>query len=156
PRALLRQITRRQPMLHGLLYRQMQQRLSQTQAVAACNAQHSLTQRCARWLVRLRTLIGDEIPVTHAAVADMMGVRRAGVSLTLEGLRQEGILRQVRGRIVVLDAERLAGHACTCQNGLADPESGITAEMLSGAPIGSEQPRHWIEQQLRTQHPITA
>ena len=156
PVASLRRISERQPTLSGLLSRQLQQRLVQTQSVAACNAQHSLSQRCVRWLLRLRALLGDEIPVTHAVIADMMGVRRAGVSLTLEGLRQEGILRQVRGRIAVLDADRLADRACACQDELADPDGRISAHMLSWAAPGAGRPRRWIEQQLETQHPITS
>ena len=156
PVALLRQITERQPTLTGLLSRQMRQRLAQTQSVAACNAQHSLSQRCVRWLMRLRALVGDNIPVTHAVLAEMMGVRRAGVSLTLEGLRQEGILRQVRGRIAVLDAERLAARGCTCQDELPDSDSRIFADMLSSPAPASGQRRHCIEQQIRTRHPITA
>ncbi len=156
PVAPLRRIIEMQPALSGLLSTQMRQRLAQTQSVAACNAQHSLSQRCVRWLLRLRAMVGDEIPVTHAVIADMMGVRRAGVSLTLEGLRHEGILRQVRGRIAVLDAERLAERACACRDALTDSESRIFADMLSWAAPATKQPRHWIEQQLKTRHPITA
>jgi CRP-like cAMP-binding protein len=85
-----------------------------TQSVV-CQAFHGLDERLARWLVecRFRTKT-DELRLTHEYIAEMLGVRRAGVSEAVGRLEQDGLIRHARGVVTVLDRERLEAAACDC------------------------------------------
>lgn len=89
--------------------------LSQLGTMVGCAHCHSLTQRLARFLlssqIRLRT---PDIQMTHAALAHLLGVRRAGVSLAAARLQERGIIRYARGHILVLDGAALQEESCAC------------------------------------------
>lgn len=89
--------------------------LSQLGTMVGCAHCHSLTQRLARFLlssqIRLRT---PDIQMTHAALANLLGVRRAGVSLAAGRLQERGIIRYSRGHILVLDGTALQEESCAC------------------------------------------
>lgn len=114
PATWLRNALNDSPPLRELCLQQMQARLSDTQRVAACNARHLLPERCAQWLVRLHAWLGDALPVTHEFLATMLGVRRAGVTVTLQALQRAGAIRQHRGRIAITDVQLLRNAACSC------------------------------------------
>jgi CRP-like cAMP-binding protein len=81
----------------------------------ACNRLHSLEQRCARWLLVTHDRVsGDAFNLTQEFLAIMLGVRRAGVSVAMSVFQQDRILTYSRGRVVVLDRERLEAAACEC------------------------------------------
>lgn len=89
--------------------------LEQTAQSVACNRKHALEERCARWLLATRDRVAaDEFPLTHEFLAAMLGVRRASVTVALGMLQQEGYLTYSRGRLKVLDAERLEETSCEC------------------------------------------
>jgi CRP-like cAMP-binding protein len=150
PVSLLRQSMHRQPTLGKAYQGQLEERLAQAELAAACNAHHSLSERCARWLLRLHHHLGGVIPVTHAFLAALLGVRRAGVSITLQMLQREGAIRQQRGRVVIIDPARLAAYACPCPDGLFSPKSAISAALIGSGPPGYN-PRAWIEREIRVQ-----
>jgi CRP-like cAMP-binding protein len=81
----------------------------------ACNGLHSVQERCCRWLLcaedRLRSV---EIPITHEGLAHILGVRRASISSVLQPLQEAALVRYGRGRLVVLDRERMKATACEC------------------------------------------
>ncbi len=82
---------------------------------AVCNARHNLPERLARWLLMTRDRVdSDHLPVTQEFLSIMLGVRRAGVSLAADTLQSDGLIRQSRGRITILDREGLAAASCDC------------------------------------------
>jgi CRP-like cAMP-binding protein len=87
----------------------------QASQVAACNARHNLPERLARWLLMVRDRIGaDSLPMTQEFLSVMLGVRRSGVSVAASTLQAGGLIRVLRGRVMVLDHEGLAAAACDC------------------------------------------
>jgi CRP-like cAMP-binding protein len=82
---------------------------------AACNRLHSIEQRCARWLLMASDRIGaDVMPMTHEFLSTMLGVRRAGVTVTAQELQRSGLIRYHRGEVTIRDHDGLAESACEC------------------------------------------
>jgi CRP-like cAMP-binding protein len=95
--------------------RHVESLLVQTAQVAACNARHPLPDRLARWLLMIHDRMdSDVLPVTHEALAAMLGVRRAGVSVAASTLEAGGLIRSERGRVIVLDRTGLTAASCDC------------------------------------------
>lgn len=114
PATQLAQALRVSPAIRDACVSQLQARLADVQVVAACNARHLLPARCANWLLKLQVRLGNTLPVTHEFLATVLGVRRAGVTVTLQALQRSGAIRQQRGSIVIADAARLKQSACSC------------------------------------------
>lgn len=88
---------------------------AQVQQTAACNAQHRLDERLARWLLTLHDRAdGDAFQLTQADIAGMLGVRRATVSEVGAQLEDKGLIRRGRGKVEVLDRDALEAAACGC------------------------------------------
>ena len=88
---------------------------AQVQQAAACNAQHRLDERLARWLLTIHDRAdSDRFGLTQADVAGMLGVRRATVSEVGAELEDKGLIRRGRGWIEVTDREALEKAACGC------------------------------------------
>ncbi len=101
--------------LRSVLLRYIRFALAQATQSAACNRLHSVDQRCARWLLGMRDRVGaDTFPMTHEFLAYMLGVRRAGVTVAAQALRQAGLIRYARGRLTILNGEGLEAGACEC------------------------------------------
>lgn len=81
----------------------------------ACNSLHDARQRCARWILTThdRTEI-DRLPLTQEFLAEMLGVKRNAVSIVARDLQAMGIIEYKRGRVTVLDRERLKDVSCEC------------------------------------------
>jgi CRP-like cAMP-binding protein len=102
------------PVLH-LLLRYTQALITQMSQTAVCNRHHSLEQQLCRWLLlSLDRLQGDELIMTQELIANMLGVRRGGVTEAALRLQQGGLIRYTRGHIVVLDRPELEKRACEC------------------------------------------
>jgi CRP-like cAMP-binding protein len=102
------------PLLH-LLLRYTQALITQMAQTAVCNRHHSLDQQLCRWLLlSLDRLQGDELVMTQELIANMLGVRREGVTEGAVKLQQEGLIRYARGRITVLDRPGLEKRTCEC------------------------------------------
>jgi len=81
----------------------------------ACNRLHLVSERCARWLLMSADRVHSaDFPLTHEALATMLGVRRAGVSVAAAELQAAGYLSYRRGRFHMIDAARLESAACEC------------------------------------------
>jgi CRP-like cAMP-binding protein len=81
----------------------------------ACNASHSVEERCARWMLMTHDRAGtDTFDLTQEFLAEMLGVRRASVNLVSRTFQDTGIIRYSRGRITVLDRAGLEAAACEC------------------------------------------
>lgn len=81
----------------------------------ACNRLHLVSERCARWLLLSADRVrGNDFPLTHEALATMLGVRRAGVSVAAAGLQAAGYLSYRRGHFHMIDKAKLESAACEC------------------------------------------
>jgi CRP-like cAMP-binding protein len=102
------------PVLH-LLLRYTQALITQMAQTAVCNRHHSLDQQLCRWLLlSLDRLPDSELVMTQELIANMLGVRREGVSEGALKLQQTGLIRYTRGRIMVLDRPGLEKRSCEC------------------------------------------
>ena len=91
------------PVMH-LLLRYTQALITQMAQTAVCNRHHSLDQQLCRWLLlSLDRLPGSELLMTQELIANMLGVRREGVTEAALKLQKAGLIRYARGRITVLD-----------------------------------------------------
>ncbi len=104
----------RAPVLH-LLLRYTQALITQMAQTAVCNRHHSLDQQLCRWLLlSLDRLKGSELAMTQELIANMLGVRREGVTEAALKLARAGLIRYARGRITVLDRPGLERRTCEC------------------------------------------
>jgi len=102
------------PVLH-LLLRYTQALITQMSQTAVCNRHHSLDQQLCRWLLlSLDRLHGLELVMTQDLIANMLGVRREGVTEGALKLQAAGLIRYARGRISVLDRGGLEKRTCEC------------------------------------------
>jgi len=111
---MLQEFNRAGPVLH-LLLRYTQALITQMSQTAVCNRHHSLDQQLCRWLLlSLDRLQSDELVMTQELIANMLGVRREGVTEAAGHLQKAGLIRYQRGRITVLDRPKLEQRACEC------------------------------------------
>jgi CRP-like cAMP-binding protein len=102
------------PVMH-LLLRYTQALITQMAQTAVCNRHHSLDQQLCRWLLlSLDRLRGDELVMTQELIANMLGVRREGVTAAALTLQKLGLIRYARGHITVLDRPGLEARVCEC------------------------------------------
>ena len=102
------------PVLH-LLLRYTQALITQMSQTAVCNRHHSLDQQLCRWLLlSMDRLRGNELVMTQELIANMLGVRREGVTEGALKLQNAGLIRYARGHITVLDRAALERATCEC------------------------------------------
>lgn len=98
----------------------------------ACNAVHSLHQRCARWFSTIQAGVGrDEFSVTHDFLSVMLGVRRATVTLAAQTLQNTGVISYRRGNVKILDTGKLSAACCEC--------AAVTVNVFDSALTLSEE-----------------
>ena len=101
--------------LHNLLLRYTQALLTQMAQTAVCNRHHTVDQQLCRWLLlSLDRLDSSELTMTQELIANMLGVRREGVTEAAGKLQSSGIIRYSRGIITVLDRPQLETRVCEC------------------------------------------
>ncbi len=102
------------PVTH-LLLRYTQALITQMSQIAVCTRHHSLEQQLCRCLLQsLDRLPGNELVMTHDRIANVLGVRREGVTAGATKLQKAGLIRYSRGRITVLDRKGLERRVCEC------------------------------------------
>lgn len=102
------------PVTH-LLLRYTQALITQISQTAVCNRHHSLDEQLCRWLLlSLDRLPGTELVMTQELIANMLGVRRQGVTEGALKLQEAGLIRYSRGRITILDRKGLETRVCEC------------------------------------------
>ena len=112
--ALKQEFDRGGPALQ-LLLRYTQALITQMAQTAVCNRHHSLDQQLCRWLLMsLDRLQGPDLVMTQELIANMMGVRREGVTESASKLQLAGLIKYNRGRITVLDRSGLEHRTCEC------------------------------------------
>jgi CRP-like cAMP-binding protein len=98
-----------------MLLRYAEAFLTQVARTAACNATHLVAERCARWLLVTHDRVkADTFPLSHDFLAFMLGVRRAGVAVTMHAFQDAGMVRFSRGDVQILDRARLEAASCDC------------------------------------------
>jgi DNA-binding transcriptional regulator YhcF (GntR family) len=101
--------------LHHLLLRYTQALITQIAQSAVCNRHHSVYQQLCRWLLlSLDRLASNELTITQELIANMLGVRREGVTEAAGRLQKEGLIDYHRGHITVLDRQGLESQVCEC------------------------------------------
>jgi CRP-like cAMP-binding protein len=113
-RVIKDEFNRTGPVMH-LLLRYTQALITQMAQTAVCNRHHSLDQQLCRWLLlSLDRLEGDDLVMTQELIANMLGVRREGVTAAALTLQKLGFIRYARGHITVLDRPGLEARVCEC------------------------------------------
>ncbi len=103
------------PDLEKQLNRFSHQLAMQTTQIAACNRLHGVEERLARWILMTQDRIGsDKLPLTQEFLAQMLGTRRASVSVAAGILQNAGLISYTRGSVKILDREKLEDAACDC------------------------------------------
>jgi CRP-like cAMP-binding protein len=111
---MMQEFNRAGPVLH-LLLRYTQALITQMAQTAVCNRHHSLDQQLCRWLLlSLDRLQSNDLVMTQELIANMLGVRREGVTEAAGHLQAAGLIEYRRGRITVLDRPRLEQRTCEC------------------------------------------
>jgi CRP-like cAMP-binding protein len=101
--------------MERLLLRYTQSLLTQMAQTAVCNRHHTVQQQLCRWLlVTLDRLPSNELLMTQELIANMLGVRREGVTEAAGKLQRRGLIKYSRGHITVVDRPRLEEAACEC------------------------------------------
>ncbi len=105
---------------------------------AACNRLHSNEERLSRWLLMSHDRVGrDEFPITHEFLGQMLGSRRATVSLSAGALQGAGLIRYHRGRVTIIDRAGLEDFTCECY--------GVIKEELDSVLARADQRRHEVK-----------
>jgi len=122
--------------LQYLLLRFTQALITQMTQTAVCNRHHSVDQQLCRWLLlSLDRLPANELVMTQELIANMLGVRREGVTEAAGELQAEGLIEYSRGKISVLDRPRLEARVCECYAVVKREYDRLLPEVLAPAGI---------------------
>jgi len=103
------------PVLRRVLLRYANVLQEQIAQSVACNSRHTLQERCARWLLATHDRVGrDQFMLLQSFLAAMLGVHRPRVTIAASKLQQAGLISYSRGKLVIIDRERLEDVACEC------------------------------------------
>lgn len=101
--------------LHKLLLAYARKLMRQVSQTAACNASHTAEERLSRWLLMCQDRVeSNKLNLTQEFLAEMLGTRRATVSISAMVLQTEGLIRYSRGHIEIIDRPALEGFTCEC------------------------------------------
>lgn len=111
----LQSIVEKSETLGEIIVRYNELLLAQVQQSCACNALHEAEARLCRWLLQSRDRSdSDTVPITQEFLAQMLGVRRTTVTMIASALQEAGLIRYQRGRIEILDRQKMQERACEC------------------------------------------
>jgi CRP-like cAMP-binding protein len=115
-----------------ILLRYTQSLMTQISQTAVCNRLHSVEQQLCRWLLINHDLLQtNKLIMTHDLIANMLGVRREGVSIAAGHLQKEGLIKYVRGTITMLDRDALERAACECYRVVKDEYDRLLGKYVS-------------------------
>jgi len=116
----------------NLLLRYTQYLMTQISQTAVCNRLHSVEQQLCRWLLINHDLLhSNKLVMTHELIANMLGVRREGVSIAAGHLQQKGLIKYSRGTITMLDRAALESAVCECYQVVKDEYDRILGTYVS-------------------------
>ena len=115
-----------------ILLRYTQSLMTQISQTAVCNRLHSVEKQLCRWLLINHDLLQtNKLIMTHDLIANMLGVRREGVSIAAGHLQQQGLIKYVRGTITMLDRDALELSACECYRVVKDEYDRLLGKYIS-------------------------
>jgi len=115
PVAALLMHLERQPLLRTILVQYQDAFTRHIFQVGACNLVHTMEERCARWLLMTQDRVGGKVlPLTQEFLAQMLGTRRASVSVAAGLLHKEGMIAYTRGNVTIMNRRTLEEAACDC------------------------------------------
>ncbi len=121
--------------VRDVLLRYTQAYMAHLSQNVACNRLHQIENRLARWLMECRDrLRSDDLATTHEFLAEMLGVRRAGVSETSAKLQARGLIKTGRKRVRILNSAGLESASCECYRVLRDEYDRLLGPMHPGGP----------------------
>ena len=128
--------------MQHLLLRYTQALLTQMAQTAVCNRHHSVDQQLCRWLLlSLDRLPSNKLTMTQELIANMLGVRREGVTEAAGKLQAAGLIHYSRGRITVLDRPGLEARACECydvvKTGVRSPAPEYARHVILGSVMAT-------------------
>ncbi|HEY9602515.1 MAG TPA: Crp/Fnr family transcriptional regulator [Allocoleopsis sp.] len=113
--------------LYSLLLRYTHALMFQISQSAACNPHHSVKERCCRWLLMTRDRVhSDQFPLTHEFLSQMLGVRRASITVVAGMLQKAGLIRYSRGQMTIKDRQGLEALSCECYRFVKEEEDRLT------------------------------
>lgn len=119
--SLFRQVLETCPALQRALHGYTHDLIAQITQTAACNRFHQVEARLARWLLMASDrLQSNSLHFTHEGLADLLGVRRVGITVAATALQQQKRIQYSRGNITILDREGLKAAACECYQKVKD------------------------------------
>ena len=122
-----------------LLLRYTQALITQMAQTAVCNRHHSLDQQLCRWLLlSLDRLNSNNLVMTQELIANMLGVRREGVTVAAGHLQDAGVIRYQRGHITVLDRTKLEQRTCECYAVVKKEYDRLLGQGLQTAPAAPD------------------
>jgi CRP-like cAMP-binding protein len=114
-----------------ILLRYTQYLMTQISQTAVCNRLHSVEKQLCRWLLINHDLLQtNKLIMTHDLIANMLGVRREGVSIAAGHLQRSGLIKYVRGTITMLDREGLEQAACECYRVVKDEYDRLLGDYI--------------------------
>jgi CRP-like cAMP-binding protein len=123
----------RSGVLNHLLLRYMQALVTQTAQTAVCNRYHSVAQQLCRWLLLSIDLAPtNELLMTQELIANMLGVRREGVTEAAGKLQAAGLIRYNRGHITVMDRVGLEARVCECYEVVRNEYDRLLPQVVKG------------------------
>jgi CRP-like cAMP-binding protein len=136
--AVLKQLFESSGSMQHLLLRFTQALITQMTQTAVCNRHHTVDQQLCRWLLLMLDRLGsNEVRMTQELIANMLGVRREGVTEAAGRLQAEGFIEYRRGRIRVLDRAKLEARVCECY-AVVKKEYDRLLPFLVAIPAGAE------------------
>jgi CRP-like cAMP-binding protein len=119
-----------------LLLRYTQALLTQISQTAVCNRLHSIEQQLCRWLLLNHDrLQSDKLVMTHELIANMLGVRREGVTVAAGHLQIKNLISYVRGTITILDRPGLEAEVCECYKVVKDEYDRLLGEYITSLKL---------------------
>ena len=127
---------RRKGTLHQLLLRYSQLLMIQMAQTALCNRHHSIEQQLCRWLLMsIDKQDSNELHITQESIAEMMGVRREGITVSAGKLQRAGLMTYHRGRILVTDRSGLEAQVCECYQTLKRESTRLFSQLDDPTPF---------------------
>ncbi len=117
---------------HNILLRYTQYLMTQISQTAVCNRLHTVEQQLCRWLLINHDLLqSNKLIMTHDLIADMLGVRREGVSIAAGNLQKKKLIKYVRGTITMLDPKGLEVAGCECYGVVKEEYDRLMGKYIS-------------------------
>lgn len=128
--------------IQQLLLRYTQARMTQVSQTAVCNRHHAVEQQLCRWLLlTVDRLPSDELVMTQEQIANMLGVRREGITEAACKLQKRGVIAYSRGRIEILDRTRLEALSCECYGVIRNASEPVLAYIRPAMPAYAPKPQ---------------